>query len=205
MPFRIEETSDGFVVLAEVYNPSSSSNPYYNGPYGRPYYGNPYYYFNPYMPMYYPGMRMYRPYAYGDPMRNNDNFKLVQTVAVAFNAKGQLIWDQSIVLDDIKRPALEQISDIYSDDQNIHFVYKKESELKIKSISLEEGAGTETTEKIRLADPSDEVRSEKELEDGVRHWFGNSFYVWGYHTVRNSSKKENRVRDVFYINKVVVN
>src|SRR5690606_24604795 len=30
MPFRIEETSEGFVMLAEVYNPSSTMNPYYN-------------------------------------------------------------------------------------------------------------------------------------------------------------------------------
>lgn len=205
MPFRIQETREGFVMLAEVYNPSSTMNPYYNSPYGRPYYSNPYYYYNPFFPGYYPGMRMYRPYAYGDPIRNNDNIKLYSTVAVAFDANGQVIWDQSIVLDDIKRPALEQVSDLYSDDQSVHFLYKKESELKIKSISLEEGSATETTEKIKLMEPQEEVRSEKELEDGVRHWVGNSFYVWGYHTVRNPGKKDNKTRDVFYINKIVVN
>jgi hypothetical protein len=205
MPFKIEETSEGFVVLAEVYNPSSTMNPYYNSPYGRPYYSNPYYYYNPFWPGYYPGMRMYRPYAYGDPMRNNDNIRVYETVAVAFDGQGKVIWDQSIVLDDIKRPALEQLSDFYSDDESIHFLYKKESELKIKSVSLEEGTATESTEKIRLMEPSEEVRSEKELEDGVRHWVGNTFYVWGYHTVRNPGKKDNRVRDVFYINKLVVN
>ena len=204
MPFRIEETSEGFVLLAEVYNPSGTASPYHSS-YGRPFYGNPYYYYNPFWPGYYPGMRMYRPYAYGDPMRNNDNIKLYETVAVAFDSNGKVTWDQSIVLDEIKRPALEQVSDFYTDDQNLHFLYKKESELKVKSVSLEEGSATESTEKIRLMEPSEEVRSEKELEDGVRHWFGNAFYVWGYHTVRNPDKKENRVRDVFYINKVLVN
>lgn len=204
MPFRIQETSEGFVMLAEVYNPSSAMNPYYGAPYGRGYYPNPSYYYNPFWPGYYPGMRMYRPYAYGDPTRSNEDIKLYSTVAVAFNAEGQVIWDQSIVLDDIKRPALEQVSDIYSDDQNLHFIYKKESELKIKSISLEEGTFTESTEKLKLMGPSEEVRSEKQLEDGVRHWVGNSFYVWGYHTVRSPQKKDNRTRDVFYINKIVV-
>jgi hypothetical protein len=204
MPFRIEETPEGFVMLAEVYSPSSTSSPYYNSPYGRPYYANPYYYYNPYWPGYYPGMRMYRPYAYGDPIRNNDNIKVYSTVAVAFNAKGDVIWDQSITLDEIKRPALEQVSDFYSDSDNLHFVYKKESELMVKSVSLEEGTATESTEKIKLMDSAEEVRNEKELEDGVRHWFDNSFYVWGYHTVRNPQKKDNKVRDVFYINKVVV-
>lgn len=205
MPFRIEETREGFIVLAEIYNPASSMNPYYNSPYGRPYYGNPYYYYNPFWPGYYPGMRMYRPYAYGDPMRNNDNIRMYSAVAIAFDPKGKVMWDHSIVLEEIKRPALEQVTDFYCDGENVHFIYKLESELKIKSISLEEGAATETTEKIKLLEPSEEVRSEKELEDGVRHWYGNNFYVWGYHTVRNPAKKENRVRDVFYINKIVVN
>lgn len=205
MPFRIEETPEGYVMLAEVYNPSSTMNPYYNSPYGRPYYANPYGYYNPFWPGYYPGMRMYRPYAYGDPMRNSDNIKLYETVAVAFDPDGNIIWDQSIKLEDMKRPALEQVSDFYVEGENLHFIYKLESELKVKSISLEEGTATETTEEVRLNSPADEIRSEKELEDGIRHWVDNTFYVWGYHTIRNPENKDNRVRDVFYINKIVVN
>ncbi len=205
MPFRIQETATGFVILGEIYHPSNTMGPYYNSPYGRPYYSNPYYYYNPFWPGYYPGMRMYRPYAYGDPMRNNDNIRMYSTIAAAFDSQGKLLWDQSIVLDEMKRPALEQVTDIYSDKESIHFIYKKESELKVKSVALEDGTTTEKTENIRLLEPQEEVRSEKELEDGVRHWFGNVFYVWGYHTVRNPHNKENRVRDVFYINKVVVN
>jgi hypothetical protein len=204
MPFKIEETAEGFIMLAEVYNPSSTMNSFYNSPYGRPYYANPYYY-NPFWPGYHPGMRMYRPYAYGDPTRNSDNVRLYETVAAAFDSKGDLIWDHSITLDEIKRPALEQVSDFYADENNLHFIYKNESELVIKSVSLEEGTANETTEKIKLMEPSEEIRSEKELEDGVRHWIGNTFYLWGYHTVRNPQKKEDRVRDVFYINKIVVN
>ena len=205
MPFRIEETSGGFLMLAEVYNPSSSTSPYYNSPYGHPYYSNPYYYYSPFWPGYYPGMRMYRPYMYGDQFRNSDNIKLYETVVVAFDPSGKMIWDQSITLDDLKRPALEQVSDFYSDDENLYLLYKKESELKIKTISLEEGTASEATEKIRLKEEGEEIRSEKELEDGLRHWTGNTFYLWGYHTVRNPARKEDRVRDVFYINKLVVN
>jgi hypothetical protein len=205
MPFKIQETPKGFLLLAEVYNASTNINPYYNSPYGNPYYGNPYSYYNPFWPGYYPGMRMYRPYAYGNNLRDDDNIKLYETVAVAFDGKGDLIWDQSIILDDLKRPALEQISDFYVDESNLYFVYKKESELKFKTVNLDHGEAVEATEKIKLNDPIEELRSEKEMEDGVRHWVGNAFYTWGYHTVRNVQDKENRIRDVFYINKIVVN
>ncbi len=204
MPFRIEENREGFIMLAEVYNASSNRSPYYNSPYGRPYYGNPYYYYNPFWPGYYPGMRMYRPYGYGDLSRNSDNVKLYASVVAAFDAKGDLIWDHGIVLDNVKRPALEQVSDFYTDGRTLYLLYKKESELRIKQITLDSGNATETTQEIKLTEPADEIRSEKEYEDGVRHWVGNTFYTWGYQTIRNQEKKSDRVRDVFYINKIVV-
>jgi hypothetical protein len=72
-------------------------------------------------------------------------------------------------------------------------------------ILLGEGEEDELiSEKIRLPNPDDEIRSEKENEGGVLHWYDNVFFVWGYHTVRNTTL-EDRVREVFYINKIEVN
>ena len=122
---------------------------------------------------------------------------------VAFDPQGKRIWDQSVKLDEIKRPALEQLSDYVYLQPTVYFLYKKESELHIKTINIDDGAAKESTQKIKLKDPTDELRSENEHEDGVKHWSGNTFYVWGYHTLRNA-RKDDRVRDVFYINKVVV-
>jgi hypothetical protein len=68
---------------------------------------------------------------------------------------------------------------------------------------MHDGAAKESSQKIRLSDPADEIRSENESEDGIKHWTGNTFYMWGYQTIRNVHK-DDRVRDVFYINKVVV-
>src|SRR5690606_7442610 len=166
MPFRVEETDHGFLLLAEIYNPSSSTSSWHTHPYGRPPYASPYYYYNPFWPGYFPGMRMYRPYPYGYSSRSNDNVRIYATVVAAFDGKGQLVWDQSIVLDDIRRPALEQIADFYSDGENVYFIYKKESDIKAKIITLDEGAETEHSEALMLDSPGDEVRSEKETEDG---------------------------------------
>lgn len=202
MPFKLTEYKDGFLLLAEVYTPISNINPYYS----NPYYYNPYYSpygLSPYGGFYYPGMsRMYRPYSYGSNVRNVDEIKTSQTVVLSFDAKGKVSWDQSIKIDDIKMPGVEQVADFYLSKDSIFFLYKKESELKTKAVALPDGAGAESTEKIRTSEHGDVIRSEKELEGGVRQWVGNSFYVWGYHTLKNSNKEE-RVRDVFYINKVV--
>lgn len=201
MPFKLEEHPEGFLLLAEVYHPSSNINPYYNSPYSSPYYSNPYYY-NPFWPGYYPGMRMYRPYSYGNNVKNADEIRTYESSLIAFDPAGKKIWDHSIKLDEIKRPSLEQLSDYFYYNGTVYFIYKKESELNVKTIVISDGTASENKQKIRLSDPTDELRSENEQEDGVKHWVGNSFYVWGYHTIRNVHK-EDRVRDVFYINKVV--
>lgn len=202
MPFRLAEYSEGFLLLAEVYTPVSSVNPYYSSPY----YYNPYYSpygFNPYG-FYYPGLsRMYRPYAYSNNSKNTNEIRTSETVLISFNGNGQVNWDYSLKLDEIKMPSVEQVADFCLVDDRVYFMYKKESELKTKMISAKDEQALENTVKVQTSDPLDEIRSEKEYEGGVRQWFGNTFYVWGYQTLRNTTK-EDRVRDVFYINKVVL-
>lgn len=203
MPFKVLEYPQGFLLLAEVYSPISTVNPYYN----NPYYYNPYYSpygLNPYGGFYYPGLsRMYRPYAYNNNTKNTNDIKTNETVLLSFSADGKVNWDYSMKLDEMKMPGIEQVSDFCLVGDQICFLYKKESELKLKTVGIQDEQAMENTVKVQTSDPLDEIRSEKEYEGGVRQWFGNAFYVWGYQTIRNTSK-EDRVRDVFYINKVVV-
>lgn len=200
MPYRVVEYDKGFLLFAEVYSPSSSfSN--YASPYG-PYSYNPYY--SPYG-WYYPGFgRLYsRPYSYGYNSRSVDEIKTYESVLVSFDAKGKVQWDYSLPLDEIKQSSLEQVSDFNLVNNQIVFVYKKESNIKVKIVSLDNNDSEEVTEKVKTNSPQDEIRSEKEGEGGTVHWYGNAFYVWGYQTIRNNTAQE-KVRDVFYINKVEV-
>lgn len=74
----------------------------------------------------------------------------------------------------------------------------------IKTIAISDGSTKATVEKIKLKEPHEEIRNEREIEGGIKHWIGNSFYIWGYQTIRNVQRKNERVRDIFYINKAVV-
>jgi hypothetical protein len=204
MPYRIQETKEGFIMLAEVYNPSSSSNPYFNSPYSNPYAMNPYMY-NPFWG-YYPGMRLSRvPYSYNNTSsRTPDEVRSYASILVAFDANGKVKWDQSLSLDELKKASLEQVSDYHFGNENVVLLYKDESELKIKTVDIDSGEAKESKENIKLSDDRDEIRNERELEGGVQFWYGTAFYVWGFQTIRNLENKEDRTRDVFYINKVVV-
>lgn len=202
MPYEVTEYEHGFLLLAEVYSPVSNVNPYYT----NPYYYNPYYSpygFYPYG-YYYPGLgRMYRPYMYNGASRNTNDVRTAETVLLSFGSDGKVNWDHSIKLDEKKMPGLEQVTDYCIVNNQLYFMYKKESELKLKVIGLDNDEVSENTVKVQTNDPQDEIRSDKEFEGGVRQWMPDSFFVWGYQTIRNTTK-EDRVRDVFYINKVVV-
>jgi len=203
MPFKISEYADGFLLLAEVYDPVSSVNPYYS----NPYYYNPYYSpygLNSFGGFYYPGLsRMYRPYMYNNNTRNTNEIRTHETVLLSFNPDGKVNWDYSIKLEEMKLPGIEQVSDFCMVGERLYLLYKKESDLKFKMINSKQEQIEENTVKVKTSDPLDEIRSEKEYEGGVRQWIDNTFYVWGYQTIRNTTK-EDRVRDVFYINKVSV-
>jgi hypothetical protein len=203
MPFRMMENKNGFFLLAEVYNPINSNslqntNPYYYNPYYSAYGYNPFW-----GGYYYPGMsRMYRPYSFGPTnSRTSDEMKSLETVVIALDAEGNIQWDHSFKIDEIRSPSLQQVSDFTIAGKTVYMIYKKESELKIKSVVLGENTKSEVSEKVKTLSDQDVIRSEKETESGVRSWFGNSFYVWGYQTIRNATK-EDKVRDVFYINRV---
>jgi hypothetical protein len=204
VPYRIQENKEGYVVLAEIYNPITTS-PYANSPYGNPYYMTPYSYYNPFYPGYYRGMRVYRPYSYGNNVRNTNEVKTYASVVIAFDPQGNLLWDESIKLDDVEKLSLDQVADFYTDKKVTSILYRKESDLKLKMVDNGTKEARESSHAIRLNKDSDEVRNEQEQEGGVRHWYSNNFYVWGFQTVRDASKKSgDKTRNVFYINKVVV-
>lgn len=199
MPFKIIEHIKGFWLMAESYSPSNTNNQY-------PVY-SPYNYYPYYSPFggYYPTNRMYgqpAPYSYGDNMQNSEDVKIVQTVVIGFDTNGRVISDFSFKLDDVKRSSLEQISDFYVGSDSLHIFYKKESELNIKAINLETSETTDRIQKIKLNSFDEEIRSERKQDGLIKHWFDKNFYVWGYQTIRNRSKRE--TKEVFYINKVVV-
>ncbi len=202
MPFRVVENKDGFYLLAEVYNPVSSNsfysgNPYYYNPYFSPYGYSPYW-----NGFYYPAMsRMYRPHLYGPNSRSSNEIKTLETVVILLDEKGEVKWDQSFKLDEVRLPALEQVGDFAIVGDTVYIIYKKESDIHVKSAALLGESISEESYKVKTLEEQDVVRSEKEMEGGIRHWYGKSFYVWGYQTIRNATR-EDRVRDVFYINRV---
>ncbi|MGC3943939.1 MAG: hypothetical protein QM762_05285 [Chryseolinea sp.] len=199
-PHRLKEYKDGYLLLAEIYTPVSTTSPYYSNPYYyNPYYGGA----NPFSPFYFPSGRMYRPYSFNTTGRTMSEIKTSQASVLSFDPQGKIRWDESVKIEDVRMAGVDQVADFYVEGNRLVLLYKKESELKLKTVMLDTDKTEELTSPLNTGKTDDAIRSEREYEGGVRHWVDNIFYVWGYHTVRNSNS-DDRVRDVFYINKVVV-
>lgn len=198
MPYRVAETADGYFLLAEVYTPTSTTSPYYSSPYYNPYYyGPPMGYGSYYRP------RAYQPTPYSPTLRDSE-IKTHATVVLALDGKGNLLWDHSMKLEDVELPSVEQASDFHVVNGKVFLIYRGEdSMLKAKMIRLADSSSEDLSEKIKTLESTDLIRSERENEGSVRFWYENAFYVWGYQTIRNDAQND-RVRDVFYINKISV-
>lgn len=205
LPHSIIEYEKGFILLAETYIPSKDNgyNTRNTDPYNRGYnaYNNSYY--SPYMP-YYPGSGVYNindARFYANNVNNQEEIKTMQSQVIFFDPEGNVVSDYSIDLDGVKMPTLNQVTDFYLRKNDLYFLYKNESELIIKKINLRTKEITESIQEVKMSDPEDVIRSES--KDGrIRHWYGNTFYMYGYQTVKFD---EGKTKDIFYINRVKIN
>lgn len=198
LPIRIYEANEGFYFLSEMYDPASTNNrPYWNNYNNNPYYG---YGYSPYN--YSPAMNRYAatPYSYNNTSQGS-TAKMLESVLTLFDSNGKLIWDNSLKFENIKRYTPEQSSDFVVKNELILSMYKKEKELIVSSGSIREEPELDTLS-IPLLNTDDVIRNESEDDTGIRHWYGDSIFVWGYQSLRGKSKNEgDQVRYVFYINK----
>lgn len=197
LPIRIEENEEGFYLLSEMYDPASSTGRSPRGSYNNPFYG---YGYSPYS--YGPFTNRYSnsPYSFNNSNQNT-SAKMIESVLTLFDNQGKLIWDNSLKYDNVKRYITEQISDFSIKDELIFLSYKNESKIHVSTSSMILEPEMDTLG-IPLKNSSDIVRNEIEEDSGIRYWYDDFSFVWGYQSIKDTDKKtEDPVRYVFYINK----
>jgi hypothetical protein len=197
-PFRIEESNDGFLLVSEVYLPTSNSspNPYWNSYYNPNGYSYPYGFSSP-------SNRYYNaPYSY-NRVQNSD-YRILETTVTLFDPQGKLVWDHSLKVPDIHQQTLEQVGDAIFFNGRTLIAYKKENEILSSLQFTHDQEATRDTLKIAMSNYTDVLRSDTKDEGTIRYWYGTHFYVWGYQVIRDRAKEDDQIRHVFYVNKIKV-
>lgn len=196
LPVRIEENEDGFYLLSEMYDPASSTGRSPRGSY-NPFYG---YGYSPYD--YSPFSNRYSnsPYSYNNTHQNT-SAKMIESILTLFDSQGEMIWDNSLKYDNVKKYATEQTSDFSIKDELVFLSYKNESKIHVNTSSMIIEPEMDTLD-IPLKNPTDIVRNEVDEDSGIRYWYDDYSFVWGYQSIKDTEKRtEDPVRYVFYINK----
>jgi hypothetical protein len=202
IPMRLEEQPEGFALLTEVYLPSTSLNsyPYWNNSFSSPYYGgySPYGY-NPFMNRYYSS-----PYQYNNNQPTSGETKMIYASLMVFDPQGKKSYDYGLKLEDKKVGGLEQTADFMYYRNNFALAFKKEKEVKFLSGHPEDAVEMDTLTS-ELSFPEEKVRNDSGDNSSIRLWYQNTFYTWGYQSIRDRSPSaESPTRYVFYINKIEV-
>lgn len=198
LPIRLEEFNGGYFLFAEMFHPPSNMTYY---PYGSPNW-NYNYYNNPFGTPGYP----YRPYGYDAPFYNepqrNSEVRMIQSVALRFSLPQAAPVGLTLPYQEVKRPMLDQTGDFLIRKDSMLLCYKFKSDILYLG-EPEDIASRPASQKatIRLLQSSDALKDEED-EGGLRYWYGQSFYAWGYRRVRATVGDNTESRYVFYVNRL---
>jgi len=175
------------VMIAEAYYARYSTT-------SRSFYGSSFY--NPY----------YNTYGFnnrGQPIRNFLGYKYTHAIVVAFNSKGEIIWDNSFETNDITSYNLQESVAVNVQGDKAVVMYLDNNEIRSKVVDGNEAVEGKTYNPVRLLYPGDKLRSRDSDIKGVNNWYDNYLYSYGVQRIKNKNfPRKERKRKVFYINKI---
>lgn len=131
-------------------------------------------------------------------------YEYLAALAIDLDSKGQILWDNSLIVDEKERYILDDLVDAYPGPDSLYMAYKEEDEIIYKGIPYSHTDIQTSRQPVALKTQTDDLRSTSDSDLGeIRHWYGNNFYIWGFHKINDRAVRgsEGR-RDVIYVNKV---
>jgi hypothetical protein len=179
----------GMGTMNSFYSPwSMLYNPYRWG------YGN-YGLYSPFSSYYSPWG--YRGLNYYGNQQQFDGWVYTHAIIAELDAVGNLVWDHSISLQDIKEPKLIRKIKTSVQDDNIILSYSRENELITKIISNQ--GKQESENKLPIETNLEGDRVKKSDESDLTYWYDTYFLAFGTQNIINQTEGK---RNVFYLNKI---
>jgi hypothetical protein len=137
--------------------------------------------------------------SFGLPFRQREGlYKHKQVLVVAFNKRGELIWDNSFKLDDITETDLVPTVEVgAAKDSRVIIVYPDKEKITYHIMDKSNFSNEKTKLKLKAPHEGDKITGTS--ENGVINWYGSNFAAFGFHRVRSANRE---ARNVFYINKI---
>lgn len=129
-----------------------------------------------------------------------DRFEYLESIILEIDKKGNLLWDNSMKIDDIELFSLEKVVHVHREGDDLHMIYQGEKEILHKTV------GSDSVfiqrEPIKLITENDEITHTYGGVGRSENWYDGNFIVWGYHKVENKKSVDKKSRKVLYVNKL---
>lgn len=200
-----------YIMVAEAFYPEYRNNNFSPYGFGNSWnsWGSPYSsFYNPYRwgygnyGLYSPFSSYYSPWGWGNRNYNNaqtfDGWVYTHAVVAAFDEKGNLLWDNSIELKDVKEQKLTEKVKASVKGDEIVLSYSNKGQIFTKIIQAEKVLEETQNKPIDTQLEGDKVKQTS--SDNIDFWYNNYFLASGYQKISNDL--EGGKRNVYYLNKV---
>lgn len=166
---------DNYILLGEAFYPKyqNSNNSFFIGGYN---FGSP----------------------YGSPARVFAGYQYTHAVVMCFDKAGNMLWDNSFEINDVRSFNLEQFVKLEVHNDKIAMMYLFDGQIRTKVIKNNQVVEGKTSDGIKTLREFDFVK-QNEIERGkLDYWYDDKLYACGVQEIVSNFGK----RKVFFINKV---
>lgn len=132
-----------------------------------------------------------------------DGYQYTHAVVIGFDKNGNLKWDNSFEINDVRSFSLEQFVKIHPDRDRISLLYLFDNVIRSKVIKDSDVIEGKAYDELHTGQPDDIVKERDTRDTRLDYWYGDVFYASGVQHVRKRSDKgKNISRRVFFVNKI---
>jgi hypothetical protein len=177
VPYR-----DQYILLGEAFYPKyiNLDRGYYNGFFSRDAFNNT------------------------NPIQNGrifDGYYYTHAVVMGFEPNGDLVWDNSFEINDVRTFTLDQFVKLEVQDDRIALLYLFENQLRTKIIHNNEVLEGKTLDPIKTGGQDDIVKKNDSEVNKLEYWYDNYMFAYGIQEIENPLRAPHK-RRVFYISKI---
>lgn len=144
---------------------------------------------------------------YANPLMRGDRvfdgYQYTHAIVIGFDANGNLKWDNSFEINDVKSFELQHLVKIAPDGDRIILLYLYDNLIRSKIIMANQVLEGKSADPVKTKFETDMVKEKDTRNSKLNYWYPNHFFASGTQKVQNArSRTESVYRKVFFINKL---
>lgn len=128
-----------------------------------------------------------------------DGYKYTHAIVIAFGKDGQLAWDNSFEINDVKTFQLQQYVRVQPDKEKILLMYLFDNTIRTKIIAGDKVLEGKGGDALKLGVGDEELDREEENTEKLDAWYDKYFYAFGTQSLKS---RRGSYRKVFFVHKI---